>query len=175
MFVYNRDLENRDLINPENGLMPESTGHPVNLEANPFQKYIEGRDVVQDYHLPNNENERNLLSSIADRLDPTKILDASNIDSSRVDEDIMQQMVYEDRGDTSANYMGLEASDFIQGNRKAIKNFRKFEYLTQPKPDPVKVAPSPSQPNEVPVEMREYANRLEHYRQPIDNLIIEVD
>jgi len=166
MFAYNRELENRDLINPENGLLPESTAHKVNLEANPFQKYIEGRDVVQDYQLPNMENERKLLASIAARMDPTKMLDASNIDPDRVDEDIMEQMVYEDTGNTNTNYMGLEPSDMAKNQRKATGKAAKFESLLQPAiENDTTITENTPKPN-IPPEFLLYMERMNQYGQP---------
>lgn len=163
MFAYSRDIENRGLINPENGLLPESTAHKVSLEANPFQKYIEGRDVVQDYHLPNMDNERKLLASIAARMDPTQMLDASNIDPNGVDEDIMEQMVFEDTGNTNTNYMGLEPSDMIKRQRRANGKSAKFESLLQPAIEddtPKKVEPN------IPPEFLLHIERMAQYGQP---------
>ena len=134
MFAYNRELENRDLMNPENGLLPESTAHKVSLEANPFQKYIGGRDVVQDYQLPNMDNERKLLASIAARMDPAQMLDASNIDPDRVDEDIMEQMIFEDTGNTNENYMGLDATDFVREQQEANQTSVQFATILSQAP-----------------------------------------
>lgn len=162
MFAYDRELENRDLINPENGLLPASTAHEVSLEANPFQKYIEGRDVVQDYQLPNMDNERKLLASIAARMDPIQMLDASNIDPNGVDEDIMEQMVYEDTGNTNTNYMGLEPSDMVKNQRRATRKAAKFESLLQPTIDE---EPAPK-PNNIPPEFLLHIERMNQYAQP---------
>jgi len=166
MFAYSRDLENRGLINPENGLLPESTAHKVNLEANPFQKYIEGRDVVQDYHLPNMDNERKLLASIAARMDPTQMLDASNIDPSGVDEDIMEQMAFEDTGNSNENYMGEEPTDMVKNQRTANSEVAKFESLTQPSIEDTTEGGEKITPTAIPPEFRLYMERMAQYGQP---------
>jgi len=165
MFAYSKELENRDLINPENGLLPDSTAHKVNLEANPFQKYIEGRDVVQDYQLPNMENERKLLASIAARMDPTQMLDASNIDPNGVDEDIMEQMVFEDTGNANTNYMGLEPSDMVKNQRRATGKSVKFESLLQPSIEGDVTEPKPN--NIIPPELSLFIERMNKYGQPV--------
>jgi len=162
MFAYNRELENRDLINPENGLLPESTAHKVNIEANPFQKYIEGRDVVQDYQLPNMENERKLLADIAARMDPTKMLDASNIDPNGVDEDIMEQMIYEDTGNTNENYMGLDAADFVRQQQEANQTSAQFETVLSQVPD-ASVTPNMSTTDSMPAEFVDFLKRKRRY------------
>ena len=164
MFAYSKELENRDLINPENGLLPESTAHKVSLEANPFQKYIEGRDVVQDYQLPNMDNERKLLASIAARMDPTQMLDASNIDPNGVDEDIMEQMIFEDTNNTNTNYMGQEPSDMAKNQRKATGKASKFESLLQPAIEST-VDKNKPKPN-IPPEFLLHMERMNKYGQP---------
>lgn len=166
MFAYSKELENRDLINPENGLLPDSTAHKVSLEANPFQKYIEGRDVVQDYQLPNMDNERKLLADIAARMDPTQMLDASNIDPNGVDEDIMEQMIFEDTSNTNTNYMGLEPTDMVKNQRRAKGKAAKFESLLQPAiEDDAAVAKNTPKPN-IPPEFLLYIERMNQYGQP---------
>ncbi len=164
MFAYSKELENRDLINPENGLLPDSTAHKVSLEANPFQKYIEGRDVVQDYQLPNMDNERKLLASIAARMDPTQMLDASNIDPNGVDEDIMEQMIFEDTGNTNTNYMGLDPTDMVKKQRKATGKAAKFESLLQPAIE--EDVPAEPKPNNIPPEFLLHIERMAQYGQP---------
>ena len=164
MFAYNRELENRDLINTENGLMPDSTAHKVSLEANPFQKYIEGRDVVQDYQLPNMDNERKLLSDIAARMDPTKMLDASNIDPNGVDKDIMEQMVYEDTANTNENYMGLDATDFVREQQEANQTSAQFETILSQAPDVMEqTTNSMSTTDSMPAEFVDFLKRKRRY------------
>ena len=126
MLQYSRELNNRGLINPANGLLPASIASPISLEANPLQRYITGQDVVTDYQLQNIDNERVMLAKIDERNNEEKLLDSSNINPAKLDQDVVEQMLYEDRQDPGANYMGLDATDFV---RQADLSARRYSQL----------------------------------------------
>ena len=114
MLQYSKELNNRGLINPANGLLPSSIASPISIEANPLQRYITGQDVMADYQLQNTDNERVMLAKIDERNNEEKLLESSNINPSKVDQDIVEQMLYEDRQDPGANYMGIDPTDFVR-------------------------------------------------------------
>lgn len=114
MLQYSKELNNRGLINPANGLLPASIASPISLEANPLQRYITGKDVMADYQLQNTDNERVMLAKIDERNNEEKLLDASNINPAKIDQDVVEQMLYEDRQDPGANYMGIDPTDFVR-------------------------------------------------------------
>lgn len=123
MQVFNQELRNRDLMNPANGLIQPSRPEVVEYDPNPFQKYIQGYDVVGDYQLDNNKNNRKILQQIADRMDENKILDSSLMTA---DNDIIDQLIFEDLRDTKSNYMQLDATDYINEANQSIASFNKF-------------------------------------------------
>ena len=123
MQVFNQELRNRDLMNPANGLIQPSRPEVVEYDPNPFQKYIQGYDVVGDYQLDNNKNNRKILQQIADRMDENKILDSSLMTA---DNDIIDQLIFEDLRDNKSNYMQLDATDYINEANQSIASFNKF-------------------------------------------------
>ena len=127
MLQYSRELNNRGLINPANGLLPASVASPITLEANPLQRYINGQDVIADYQLQNIDNERVMLAKIDSRNDEEKLLDSSNINPAKLDQDIVEQMLYEDRQNPGANYMGLDPTDFIREADTSTARFNDFK------------------------------------------------
>lgn len=127
MLQYSRELNNRGLINPANGLLPPSVASPITLEANPLQRYITGQDVIADYQLQNTDNERVMLAKIDRRNDEEKLLDPSNINPAKLDQDVVEQMLYEDRQNQGQNYMGLDATDFIREADTSTERFQQFK------------------------------------------------
>ena len=127
MLQYSRELNNRGLINPANGLLPPSVASPITLEANPLQRYITGQDVIADYQLQNTDNERVMLAKIDRRNDEEKLLDSSNINPAKLDQDVVEQMLYEDRQNQGQNYMGLDATDFIREADTSTERFEQFK------------------------------------------------
>ena len=127
MLQYSKELNNRGLINPSNGLLPPSVASPITLEANPLQRYITGQDVIADYQLQNTDNERVMLAKIDRRNDEEKLLDSSNINPAKLDQDVVEQMLYEDRQNPGANYMGLDATDFIREADTSTERFEQFK------------------------------------------------
>jgi len=127
MLQYSRELNNRGLINPANGLLPPSVASPITLEANPLQRYITGQDVIADYQLQNTDNERVMLAKIDRRNNEEKLLDSSNINPAKLDQDVVEQMLYEDRQNQGQNYMGLDATDFIREADTSTERFEQFK------------------------------------------------
>ena len=125
--AFNNEVNNRGLMDPNNGLLTTSNYNPsVQIDPNPFSKYIQGQDVNQNYELNNDPNDMEALSKIANRTDPARILDASNMDPDGVDADIYEVLVAEDKRDPRINFIGLDASDFINQQREANLNAARF-------------------------------------------------
>jgi len=127
MLQYSREINNRGLINPANGLLPNSIASPISLEANPLQRYITGQDVIADYQLHNIDNERVMLAKIDDRNNEEALLDSSNINPAKIDQDLVEQMLYEDRQNPGANYMGLDSTDFVREANKSSERSEEFK------------------------------------------------
>ena len=120
--AFNNEISKRGLMDPRNGLLPTSNDNSVQVDPNPFSKYIQGQDVNQNYELDNDVNDMEALTKIANRTDPARILDASNMDPDGVDADIYEVLVAEDKRDPRINFIGLDASDFINHQREANLN-----------------------------------------------------
>jgi len=132
--AFNNEVSNRGLMNPNNGLLPADTDNSsVQIDPNPFSKYIQGNDINQNYELDNDPNDMEALTKIANRTDPARILDASNMDPEGVDADIYEVLVAEDKRDPRINFIGLDASDFVNQQREANLNAARFtNFMSEP-------------------------------------------
>jgi hypothetical protein len=120
MQVFNNEINKRDLMDPFNGLLQPSNPSAVRYDPNPFEKYIQGYDVLGDYELDNNKVNMKILQEIANRMDESKILDSSLMTQ---DNDIIEQVIFEDLQDTKSNYMQLDADNFVREANASVQNF----------------------------------------------------
>lgn len=120
MQVFNSEINKRDLMDPFNGLLQPSNPSVVQYDPNPFEKYIQGYDVVGEYELDNNKVNMKILQEIANRMDESKILDSSLMTQ---DNDIIEQVIFEDLQDTKSNYMQLDADNFVREANASVQNF----------------------------------------------------
>jgi myo-inositol-1-phosphate synthase len=107
-------------MDPFNGLLQPSNPSVVQYDPNPFEKYIQGYDVVGEYELDNNKVNMKILQEIANRMDESKILDSSLMTQ---DNDIIEQVIFEDLQDTKSNYMQLDADNFVREANASVQNF----------------------------------------------------
>jgi len=120
MQVFNNEINKRDLMDPFNGQLQPSNPSAVRYDPNPFEKYIQGYDVVGEYELDNNKVNMKILQEIANRMDESKILDSSLMTQ---DNDIIEQVIFEDLQDTKSNYMQLDADNFVREANASVQNF----------------------------------------------------
>jgi hypothetical protein len=120
MQVFNNEINKRDLMDPFNGQLQPSNPSAVQYDPNPFEKYIQGYDVLGEYELDNNKVNMKILQEIANRMDESKILDSSLMTQ---DNDIIEQVIFEDLQDTKSNYMQLDADNFVREANASVQNF----------------------------------------------------
>ena len=120
MQVFNSEINKRDLMDPFNGQLQPSNPSVVQYDPNPFEKYIQGYDVLGEYELDNNKVNMKILQEIANRMDESKILDSSLMTQ---DNDIIEQVIFEDLQDTKSNYMQLDADNFVREANASVQNF----------------------------------------------------